>query len=215
MQQTTLLHLWLLIGALPALGQATSSMALHQAVLALDSVPANEANPIDALGYLDEATAEDHKMADTLIREEQVTLHSVLPPGSADTVERLPILSSLLCLAEADGEALRYQAAPLPDSHPPGPPCQLSGDSCPSYALLYPQLPSRRSGLHLPLSRALCSNKPKPCLATVSARSVINSAGLPAGPPPAPGRGEARKRAERDARGGPNALRTGSANGSE
>eukprot|EP00891_Asterochloris_glomerata_P008920 jgi/Astpho2/8920/Aster-x1551 len=46
-------------------------MAAHQAVLALDSVPANEANPIDALGYLDEATAEDHKMADTLIREEQ------------------------------------------------------------------------------------------------------------------------------------------------
>ena len=101
----TAAHL-LLIGALPALGQATSSMAAPQAVLALDSVPANEANPIDALGYLDEATAEDHKMADTLIREEQVSLHSVLPRGSADTGESLCHRSMLLWLAEADGEAL-------------------------------------------------------------------------------------------------------------
>ena len=106
MQQITLLHILLLTGALPALGQATSSMAAQQAVLALDSVPANEANPIDALGYLDEATAEDHKMADTLIREEQVSLHIVLPPGSADTGETLQYLSTLLWLAEADGEAL-------------------------------------------------------------------------------------------------------------
>ena len=117
-------------------------MAVQQAVLALDTVPANETNPIDALGYLDEATAEDHKMADTLIREEQVSLHSARLPGSADTRDRLRFLLTLLWLAEADGKALRCQAAPLPGSHPPGPPCQLSGDSCPSYALLYLQPPS-------------------------------------------------------------------------